>query len=834
MKTMKKHFSLFLVILFCMGLYLKIDLVQASDFSITEIDLKGDANVAGDNVLIKWTAYEGDFDAYGIYNFNTKNKMFSDKNELQKVIAYSWLVPNLVSGECYEVKIKITAEKYRDSSKMASDMVAETEEKTFMLDTSKAFLTSDKGVDVIEVKVGETFTLEGSYDRIGAWKPELKGVLSDQLNCEKSWSGETVASSPFYWSCEALKVGNNANSNIYFEVNDKKSSELVVKVISDENDPNDSVTPELISEKGEFVRIQVGESLMLTQKFNTLWNFEPELQGVKSDQLKCERISGGKFKCTGLKGGNDSNSELFFEVDKANNGVKRSNSIVVQVVEKIQNTTISYISDLQLIDGNILQWTAPANVSKYAITYYTGTTDNRNNEFNGCAFNSFNTYACIGESLNITKKEGHLEKFKLKGGGNSYIVKYLDKNGNESENSNVVSSRYPNYEGGIAGDTEIKFSSLPIGTPDVKMFRNQSKENKKHEIEFIWTEQEKSFSSYQMRYFTIPANSKLDLSNLELKVNEEFTNKNLSKNKKNIVDSFGNTEESCGISFSADEDSTNAILLLFKSNNGDVYRSNVLYTKDLKHKDDFLDEFIQDCLDQGKNKLECRNQCKNLDIDSNIKCESSIRNISTQDDDEDSGAGDEPPAGYERKVITVSKLIESPFSDKDIDSLSGQAAANLYDGGIIGGYPDGTFQGYKNVNRAEAAKFLLLAGGFTIDKNAKNNGRFWDVKEGEWYVKYVITAANHGIIKGHPDGSFKPGDFVKKSEFLAMIQRTFDLDKNLPYTYTDEINSDWVKEVAGLGQKYDLFPDSPSILDPAEYLTRDDVAVAIYQYLKNR
>jgi len=67
-----------------------------------------------------------------------------------------------------------------------------------------------------------------------------------------------------------------------------------------------------------------------------------------------------------------------------------------------------------------------------------------------------------------------------------------------------------------------------------------------------------------------------------------------------------------------------------------------------------------------------------------------------------------PPAGYEDEVITRIDQFVNPFPDTDMLTLEGQAAAELYRRAIIGGYPDGEFKGFRLVNRAEAAKFLLL------------------------------------------------------------------------------------------------------------------------------
>lgn len=192
-----------------------------------------------------------------------------------------------------------------------------------------------------------------------------------------------------------------------------------------------------------------------------------------------------------------------------------------------------------------------------------------------------------------------------------------------------------------------------------------------------------------------------------------------------------------------------------------------------------------------------------------------------------------PPAGFEDEIVLATETTVNPFSDTSMNTAEGRAAATLYQNAIIGGYPDGTFGGRRAVNRAEAAKFLLLArygavGDFT------NNGRFRDVLDGQWYVRFVVRAADLGIIQGYSDDTFRPGAQVNTAEFLKMMTLTFGLPTNLPYQFNDVDFNAWYAAYAGIASKYNLFPNRGNTLKPGALLTRNEVAVAIYQYLVNR
>ncbi|MDD5054716.1 MAG: S-layer homology domain-containing protein [Candidatus Peribacteraceae bacterium] len=192
-----------------------------------------------------------------------------------------------------------------------------------------------------------------------------------------------------------------------------------------------------------------------------------------------------------------------------------------------------------------------------------------------------------------------------------------------------------------------------------------------------------------------------------------------------------------------------------------------------------------------------------------------------------------PPAGYEDTVLTNIETYRNPFPDTDMTQLSGKAAAELYRRAIIGGFPDGQFKGDQPVNRAEAAKFLLLARYGSVDDIA-NSGTFPDVLDGQWYTKFVMTAAQKGIINGYPDGTFRPADQVNTAEFLKMLALTFGLQLNTSNTYSDVSANAWFARYAGIAKKYSLFPGRSASLRPGSVLSRQDVAVAIYQYLSSR
>lgn len=113
------------------------------------------------------------------------------------------------------------------------------------------------------------------------------------------------------------------------------------------------------------------------------------------------------------------------------------------------------------------------------------------------------------------------------------------------------------------------------------------------------------------------------------------------------------------------------------------------------------------------------------------------------------------------------------------------AVMSLSERGIIQGYPDGSFQPHRSVTRGQSAK--ILANALNLDMDNIVNPNFTDIDENNEYYKPIAALVEAGIIKGYPDGSFKPNATLTRAHMSKMIVLGYELDiqEELTHPFVD-------------------------------------------------
>ncbi len=131
-------------------------------------------------------------------------------------------------------------------------------------------------------------------------------------------------------------------------------------------------------------------------------------------------------------------------------------------------------------------------------------------------------------------------------------------------------------------------------------------------------------------------------------------------------------------------------------------------------------------------------------------------------------------------TLTVFLLQISPMAEAatfpDMESSwyrYHEAVSYLQERGVIDGYPDGTFKPKQTINRAELLKIVFKGKSDVVPVLRRC---FSDVNPDAWFAPYVCAAKTRGIIKGYPDGTFKPDTPVNFAEAIKMVLSAYGED----------------------------------------------------------
>lgn len=140
-------------------------------------------------------------------------------------------------------------------------------------------------------------------------------------------------------------------------------------------------------------------------------------------------------------------------------------------------------------------------------------------------------------------------------------------------------------------------------------------------------------------------------------------------------------------------------------------------------------------------------------------------------------------------LLTITRRV--PFTDLQEGNWADDPVQYLVDLGAISGYADGSFRPNENVTRAQFAKMLVTAMGWTVQ--TPSSPTFGDVPSSYWAYGYIETAAAHGVISGYADGSFRPGQVVTRGQVAKMVftARQWALESPTMTNFSDVHPGDW-------------------------------------------
>ena len=185
-------------------------------------------------------------------------------------------------------------------------------------------------------------------------------------------------------------------------------------------------------------------------------------------------------------------------------------------------------------------------------------------------------------------------------------------------------------------------------------------------------------------------------------------------------------------------------------------------------------------------------------------------------------------------VMTLSLAVSaSAFKDdKDVSADYAEAVAVLNGMDVFKGYEDGSFKPQGNITRAEVATIIYRIYTGDVAKNDKSGlystyNKFSDMTGAGWASGYIGYCANAELVKGYPDGTFKPSGKITGYEVLAMILRAVGYDKNGEFS-----GADWALNVAKYAEQLGILKNVAKTTNLGAPATRELVAEMLFQAIQ--
>lgn len=117
---------------------------------------------------------------------------------------------------------------------------------------------------------------------------------------------------------------------------------------------------------------------------------------------------------------------------------------------------------------------------------------------------------------------------------------------------------------------------------------------------------------------------------------------------------------------------------------------------------------------------------------------------------------------------TVPQQNKEPMTVLDISEHWAETAIRaLYDRGLVKGYPDGTYKPDLPVTRAEFVTLLVRS----LQLNGEGRAPFADSAD-HWASRAINTAVEHGIAEGYSSQAFGPNDPITREQMAVMLSKS--------------------------------------------------------------
>ncbi|MEO4052678.1 5'-nucleotidase C-terminal domain-containing protein [Solibacillus sp. CAU 1738] len=154
-------------------------------------------------------------------------------------------------------------------------------------------------------------------------------------------------------------------------------------------------------------------------------------------------------------------------------------------------------------------------------------------------------------------------------------------------------------------------------------------------------------------------------------------------------------------------------------------------------------------------------------------------------------------------ALAVSAVAVAPasaanvFSDVNEKNVHFEGISALYEAGIIKGYPDGTFKPAQEVTRGQAAK--MIAGALKLNTTDVTNPNFADIDADNQYYGAIAALEALQVFDHKDENTFRPNDSITRAEMAKMLVSASGLTAAGTSPFTDvPVDSEYASYVTAL------------------------------------
>ena len=159
-----------------------------------------------------------------------------------------------------------------------------------------------------------------------------------------------------------------------------------------------------------------------------------------------------------------------------------------------------------------------------------------------------------------------------------------------------------------------------------------------------------------------------------------------------------------------------------------------------------------------------------------------------------------------------------------------------YVNGITTGMDETHFGTGTTLTRAQTAAFMWAANGKPEIDEADFANPFSDVKAGKWYTKYVLWAADKGLVSGYSDGTFRPSGTLNRGEILTLLYAMAGRPsvEGIENPYSDVAPGKWYEAPALWAYDKGIERGEDGVFARSTVVLRETFVLYLYRYMEGK